>query len=246
MPTMLLVFWSQLSGLLFILVASLLLPAAALETRDLLWGAIASVVGVVGIYALYQGLARGRMAVVSPLAGLLSALIPFALGVGLGERPRALELVGVLLALPAIWIVSASADAEKGAAGTGMGVVAGIGFGLFFAALAQTGDGAGYWPLVAGRVTSLILVGAVIGSGLRPPPVESRLAILLLGIGDALANVFLLLAYGSGLLSLVSVLASLYPAVTVVLAVLVLKEPLHVRQVFGLALALVAVVLIAL
>jgi drug/metabolite transporter (DMT)-like permease len=186
------------------------------------------------------------MAVVSPLAGLISALIPFAFGIGMGERPQALELIGVALALPAIWIVSSGSDAERGTGGTGLGVLAGIGFGLFFIALAQAGDAAGYWPLVSGRATTAVIVAIILGRKLSLPPADSRLAIVVIGIGDALANVFLLLAYRSGLLSLVSVLASLYPAVTVLLAVRVLKEPLARRQVLGVVLTLVAVVLIAL
>lgn len=246
MQTLQLVFWSQLSGLVFTGLASLLFPATAVTLRDLTWGAVASFAGVVGIFALYQGLARGRMAVVSPLAGLLSALIPFGLGLGLGERLRPLELVGVALALPAIWIVSASSGAERGTAGAGMGILAGIGFGLFFAALAQAGDGAGYWPLVSGRATSFVVLGVMVARNLPMPPKGSRLAIVLLGFGDALANAFLLVAYRSGLLSLVSVLASLYPAVTVLLAVQVLKEPIARQQLFGLVLTVVAVALIAL
>ncbi|MDQ3500680.1 MAG: DMT family transporter [Actinomycetota bacterium] len=242
-----LVFWSQLVGLAFGVVASLLFPATAFEIRDLAWGAVAGTVGLVGILALYHGLAWGRMAVVSPLAGLISAVIPLGLGVALGERPQGLEWLGVAIALPAIWIVAAGAETEKGRGGVGMGLIAGVGFGLFFAALAQAGDGAGFWPLVASRTASVTLLAVVVAKRREPVPATgSRLVIYLVGIGEVLANVFLLLAYRSGLISLVSVLASLYPAITVLLAVSILKEPLARRQIIGVALALVAVALIAL
>lgn len=244
--TLTLVFWSQFVGLIFGVGASLLFPTTSLETRDVIWGAVAGLAGLIGIFALYHGLAWGRMAVVSPLAGLISALIPLGFGVALGERPQGVEWLGVGIALPAIWIVAAGAETEKGHGGAGMGLIAGLGFGLFFAALSQAGDGAGFWPLVAARAASVGLLAIVLTTrreGL--PAAGSRLVITLVGIGDILANVFLLLAYRSGLISLVSVLTSLYPAVTVLLAVVILKEPLARRQLIGVALALVAVGLIA-
>ena len=241
-----LVLWTQLVGLLLSAAASLAFPATAVVARDVVWGALAGLGGLVGIFALYRGLAFGRMAVVSPLAGLLSAVIPLGVGVGMGERPLRLEWVGIGLALPAIWLVAASGEVEPGEGGVSLGLVAGVGFGFFFAALAQAGDSAGFWPLVAARSASVSFL-AVMGLRRREPlpPAETRLLILLVGIGDALANVFLLLAYRSGLLSLVSVLASLYPAVTVLLAVRVLKEPLGRHQLAGLVLAVIAVALIA-
>lgn len=245
--TWIVVFWSQVVGLLLGLGASLIFPADGLSTADLLWGVVSGLAGMIGIFALYEGLARGRMAVVSPLAALLSALIPVGIGVAIGERPLTHEWMGVALAFPAIWAVAAGTDAKGKQGGVGMGLLAGVGFGLFFAAIAQAGDGAGFWPLVAARATSGALFGVVVWRRREPlPPAGSRFLIVIVGVGDALANVFLLVAYRSGLMSLVSVLASLYPALTVCLAVLVLKEPLRRRQLLGLGLALAAVVLIAL
>ena len=245
MSTWAVVYWSQLAGFGVALMASLLFPAQAVQTGDLVWGMISGLTGTGAIYLLYRGLAVGQMSVVSPLAALLSALIPLALGVVIGERPLPLEWIGVALALPALWLVAAGegGDGERGAR---YGVLAGIGFGLFFAALAQTGDGAGFWPLVAARMASISVMTIALRRGRMAPPVRgSRFVIAGVGIGDVLANVFLLIAYRTGSLSLVSVLASLYPAVTVLLAAVILKERVEARQRFGLALALAAVLLIA-
>ncbi|MGH8957169.1 MAG: EamA family transporter [Acidimicrobiia bacterium] len=246
--TIAVVFWSQLVGLVFGVAVSLLFPAAFLQTSDLVWGAIAGIVGTGGIYALYQGLARGRMSVVSPLAALLSALIPLGLGLSMGERPLPLEWIGVLLALPAIWLVASGvSESAESSGGVGHGILAGLGFGLYFVALAQTTDGAGFWPLVASRAaSSLVMAFALLARRVPSPPSGTRLLVVLVGIGDIAANVFLLLAFRSGLLTLVSVLASLYPAITVLLAVLILKEPIAWRQRLGLGLAMAAVALIAL
>jgi drug/metabolite transporter (DMT)-like permease len=247
MATIVVVFWSQLVGLILGVVVSLFFPAPSLELSDLIWGAVAGLVGTGGIFALYQGLARGRMSVVSPLAALLSALIPLGIGLGMGERPLPLEWMGVALALPAIWLVSRAGDqGDDSPVGVGYGIVAGLGFGLFFAAIAQTGDGAGFWPLVGARVSSVVLMAmAMAVRRVAIPPRGTRLLVASVGLGDIAANVFLLLAFRAGLVTLVAVLASLYPAVTVLLAVVLLREPMNRPQRLGLALAAAAVVLIA-
>jgi drug/metabolite transporter (DMT)-like permease len=185
------------------------------------------------------------MAVVSPVAALVGALFPLGIGLGLGERPVPVEWIGIALALPAIWLVAAVGKIE-GPNGLVHGLVAGVGFGSFFASIAQTGDGSGFWPLVGARVTQVVVLAVMSRrQGLGLPPPGTRLAVVTLGAADMLANVFVLLAFRSGLLTLVAVLTSLYPAVTVLLAVWILSEPIGPRQKAGLVLALVAVALIA-
>ena len=247
MATSAVVFWTQLVGLVLGVAVSLIFPAPSFRISDLIWGAIGGTMGTGGIYALYQGLAKARMSVVSPLAALLSALIPVGFGLAIGERPVPLEWVGVMLALPAVWLVASGVSESDGSnGGAAYGILAGLGFGFFFVALAQTGDGAGFWPLVGARLASVTLmaIGLLVLRVSSPPP-GTRLLLGLVGIGDVAANVFLLLALRSGLLTLVAVLASLYPAITVLLAVLILKEPIARRQMIGLGLATAAVVLLA-
>ena len=244
-PTTMVVLWSQSIGLSLAVVAALVFPADQVDVSDFVWGAVAGATGTVGLYFLYQGLAQGRMAVVSPVAALVGALFPLGIGLGLGERPIPIEWIGIGLALPAIWMVAAVGKIE-GPKGVLNGVVAGVGFGSFFAAIAQTGEGSGFWPLVGARITQVVVLSVMARrQGLGVPPPGTRLPVIALGAADMLANVFVLLAFRSGLMTLVAVLTSLYPAVTVLLAVWILSEPIGPRQRLGLALALVAVTLIA-
>jgi drug/metabolite transporter (DMT)-like permease len=249
LPVMALVLWSQAIGLVMVLVVALGFPADVVRWQDPAWGALAGTAGTMGVYFLYRGLAEGRMTVVSPLTALVGAVIPVGVGVSIGERPVPLEWLGIAIALPAIWLVSTAAPTGEGSRSGGalMGLLAGLGFGLFFAAISRAGAGAGFWPLVGARAAQVLLVLTLTWRrrpGLLPPP-GSRLGVLVVGMGDTLANVLLLLAFRSGMLTVVSVLASLYPAVTVLLAVVILSEPIGRRQLYGLVLALVAVGLIA-
>ena len=244
-PTTMVVLYSQSIGLILAVVAALVLPADHVEISDFVLGAVAGATGTVGLYFLYQGLARGRMAVVSPVAALVGALFPLGIGLALGERPIPVEWVGIGLALPAIWLVAAVGKIE-GSNGLIYGLVAGAGFGSFFAAIAQTGERSGFWPLVGARIIQVAVLAVMARRRrLGLPPPGTRLAVVTLGAVDMLANVFVLLAFRSGMLTLVGVLTSLYPAVTVLLAVWILSEPIGARQKIGLVLGLVAVALIA-
>jgi drug/metabolite transporter (DMT)-like permease len=175
-------------------------------------------------------------------------------GLTAGERPGVLALVGVAVALLAIALVSASAGAPDPGTGVVRGsglpqaVLAGAGFGAFFICLEAAGASAGLWPLVGARVSSLSLAGLLLivtGSPLRPAAGTAR-ALAAAGALDVSANVLYLLAARRGLLSLVAVLTSMYPASTVVLARMVLRERLTPARVAGLGTALVGVALIAL
>jgi drug/metabolite transporter (DMT)-like permease len=244
-PILAVVLWSQAAGLVLAIVAAVVFPADLVAASDFWWGAIGGSAGTMGLFYLYKGLAEGRMAVVSPVTALVGAMMPLSIGLAIGERPGVVHSVGIVMALPAIWLVAA-APSSGGMGGARYGVIAGSGFGVFFAAIAQTGADSGFWPLVGARLAQVALVAIVAVSRRIPaPPRESRIGLLAVGAGDILANVFLLLAFRSGLLTLVSVLASLYPAITVLLAVAILDEPISRRQVLGLALALLAVGLIA-
>jgi drug/metabolite transporter (DMT)-like permease len=246
-PILAVVLWSQAVGLVLALGAAALVGQESVAPADFAWGAAGGLAGTAGIFFLYKGLAEGRMAVVSPVAALVGAIVPLGIGLALGERPAGHDWLGIGLAMPAIWLVTAARVEEfDRVGGARFGALAGAGFGLFFAAIAQTGSGSGLWPLVGARVAQVTLVAVLVAAQHVPfPSSGSRWALIGVGVGDILANVFLLIAFRSGLLTVVSVLASLYPAVTVVLAVLVLGESIHRRQRVGLVLAMTAVGLIA-
>ena len=241
-----------LSLVLGLLVAGLL-PGSSFRTGDLAWGLAAGAVGLVGVVLLYRGLAIGPMSVVAPLTAVLSAAIPVLVGLARGERPGAPAMAGLVLALPAIVLISR----ERGSAGNrisnaalGASLVAGVGFGGFFVLLAQTGTDGGAWPLVAQRTAS---VGLLLASVALPGrhhrsllPTGSTLVLALLaGATDFGANLAYLLATHRGLLALVAVLSSLYPAATVLLARGFLSERLGATQLAGLGVAALAIVMIA-
>lgn len=219
---------------------------------DFLWGALAGVGSGAGTAFLYRGLSRGRMGVVAPVSAVGAAVIPVVIGVLGGERPGSLVWLGIGLALPGVWLVSREESdpvpEQTTRSGLGDGVAAGIGFGLLFAALGQVPRAAGYWPLVANQSLSvLVVLACCLAMGGNPWP-RQRLeyAGVVSGLLAALAVWCFLLATQRGLLAVSSVLVSLYPAATVVLAVLLLHERVHRPQVAGLALCAGAVTLVAL
>jgi uncharacterized membrane protein len=232
-------------------------------SSNALWWGVASGFGVgFGSLMLFRGLAQGRMGVVAPLSALATAVIPILIGVALGDRPSIIAWAGVLLALPAVWLVSTTGggvtDGETDpakrqvlASGAVDGLLAGVGFALLLVGLNFAGDGSGLWPVVAGEASSLVFLSVVlIGTvrrlgGLRLPRREAAAAGAV-GVVGAVGAIAYFLSTQAGLLSIVAVLTSLYPAVTVVLAGVVLHEPIIRRQAMGLVLAGIAVVLIVL
>ena len=221
----------------------------AASLGDLAFGALAGVGSGVGGAFLYRGFAAGRMGVVAPVSAVGAAVLPVAVGLVAGERPAALVWLGIAVALPGIWLVSREPDpgGARSAAGLGDGLLAGLGFGLLFAAMGQVPDGAGAWPLVTAQAVSVVAVVAtatLLGAAWRPQG-RSDLWGLMAGLLATAAVLAFLLATQGGLLAVAAVLTSLYPAVTVLLAALLLAEPVHRAQAAGLGLCGLAVGLVA-
>ena len=245
---------SQLAGLALL---ALVLPfdGTSPTMRAFLWGAAAGVGGGGGIVFLYRGLARGRMSVVAPITAVEAAIIPVAYGLVSGEEPGLVALSGVVIALFAVALVSSSQEGEEEAVARGRfsqpgmtdALVAGFGFGTFFIFLSHAGNDTGLWPLVGTKASSITLVlGAALAARVgRRAPSGTMPAILIAGVLDVTANILYLVASRIGLLSLVAVLTSLYPASTVLLARLVLRERMTRVQVAGLVLVVTGVALIA-
>lgn len=241
-PAMAVVVWSQIVGLAMAIIGAPLIGGILLGA-DLAWGAAAGAMGGIGLVGLYTGLANGKISVVAPVSGVVGAGIPVAVGILTGERLTGVTLVGMMLALVAIWLVSAG---EKlGTSGIGQAVLAGVGFGGFFVAIGQTTDGAGLWPLVPARLASVALIaGLSIATGTKLT-LPRTWKVGAAGVGDMAANIFFLLASRIGILSVAAVVSSLFPGPTVLLGRFVLKESVRPAQWGGLGLALVAVGLIA-
>lgn len=244
---------SQLCGLVLLAVL-VIVTNGELTLRTAALGGAAGVVGGIGLTCLYTGLSSGRMSVVAPITAVGAALVPMVWGLLQGERPGALAFVGALAAVVAIGLISQTSESpsadrrdENGPPVLLLAIVAGFAFGTVFVLLAETGDDAGFWPLVAGRSTSVVMLTgvALMGGGFRRPSRASMATIAPAGVLDMAANAVFLLATRRGLLALVAVLSSLYPASTVLLARLVLHERLTRTQIAGLVLAAGGVVLIA-
>lgn len=214
-----------------------------------LWGALAGIGSGAGNVLIFRGLAIGRMTVVAPLSAITAAMLPVLVGLAGGERPGALPVLGVLTALPAIWLVSGSTSGLSGAKRADLinGLLAGLGFGLQFSALAQVPEQAGLAPLAVSQAVSVvaIVIGAqVLSAPWIPRDRFSRLGVVA-GLFAGIATITFQLAAQSGMLTIAAVVTSLYPAMTVLLAALVLRERVGRVQGVGLALAAAAVALIA-
>jgi drug/metabolite transporter (DMT)-like permease len=237
-----------LGGLLGATVLSLVVQGDP-TSADLLWGAASGLGSGVGTVFLYRGLATGRMAVVAPVSAVGAAVVPVVVGVATGERPSALVAIGIVVALPGIWLVArmpATADRDR-TGGMVDGLLAGLGFGLLFVALGQVPDGAGFWPLAASQVAALVTICAV-ATVMRAPWVPTAVSELwgaVAGLVATVAVLLFLLATQTDLLTVAAVLTSLYPAFTILLAAVVLREHIYRTQGLGLALCGVAVGFVA-
>ena len=240
----------QLTSAVSTAVIALLVPGSPTGS-DFAWSALAGVGSGAGVGFLFRGFSTGRMSVVAPLSAVGAALVPVVVGFALGERPGTLVTVAILAAFPGIWLVASgeSGPAAGAQRGSGLvdGVLAGLGFGVMFVALGQVPEEAGLWPLAVAQTASVAAV-VVLATCLRTSWQPSRDAWRAAPAGPlgAAAVLCFLLATQAGLLTVSSVLASLYPAATVLLAVAVLRERVHATQAVGLVLCGVTVTLVAL
>jgi drug/metabolite transporter (DMT)-like permease len=240
----------QTAGALVMLLAGLMLPGSP-ATADFAWALLAGVGSATGSIFLFRGFARGRMGLVAPISAVGAAVLPVLVGVALGERPSWLVWVGVLAALPGIWLVSRETTPDRPASTRGAladGAIAGAGFGILFIALAQISADAGLLPLAANQLVGAvltILTATSIGQPWRP----SRGVLgwgSASGVLGASGTLAFMVATGTTSLGIAGVLASLYPAVTVLLAAGVLGERIGAGQRTGIGICTLAVATLAL
>ncbi len=239
---------SQFVSLLILLLGVFLVTPEPFSKQAAIVGGIAGISGAIGLVALYSGLARGPMGVVAPLTAVFAAIVPVVFSVFQIGLPAASDLIGILVALGAVWIISSGNNLAKiNLKDLGRPLLAGLGFGLFFILIAWASEGSTIWPLVFARSSSvlfILLVGFLVGK--MEIPVRGQIGIIALaGIFDTAGNIFFVLATRYGRLDIAAALSSLYPAATVFLAWIVLKERLTRRQWFGVVLVIFAVTLIA-
>lgn len=233
-------------GLLILTAIALATGEPISSSHDLIWGILAGTMGTAGFICMLQGFAIGRMSIVAPVSAVVAAVIPVVIG-AIGEgMPRPIQLGGFALAFVSIWLLSSHSESEPRPSGFGLALLAGLGFGAFFAALDQIGETAVFWPLVASRLFALLILLVIVLFTRRPLiPANPPMGLLVMaGVLDVGGNFFFLHAIRTGRLDIASVLVSLYPAVTVLLAALIIKEHLNKLQLIGVMLAVTAIALI--
>ncbi len=238
-------------GALALLLAAVIATSWSVEAMA--WGGIGGAAGLVGLLLLYHGLATGPNRLVSPVSAVVAAVVPVAVGVASGERPETLAVIGIVLTPLAVWVIADGAwQFAEDRRSLLIAIGAGLGFGTFFACLAQTPDDAGAAPLVAARAASITILIVIVlrrlqlsrSSAGRPSPDAVGLAAAA-GFLDMTANGLFLWAVQDGDLAITGALVSLFPAPTVVLAVIFLNERVRPRQIAGIGLALLAAALLS-
>jgi drug/metabolite transporter (DMT)-like permease len=235
---------SQLVGAALAVGLAVVRAETAPTGPDILWSIVGGLLGAIGITALYRGLAVGRMGIVAPVTGVLAALIPVIAGIVFEGIPGPLVLVGIAIAFIAVVLVSRVADEGGGRAGLGLALVAGTAIGGFGVAIAQLSDGHVFGPLAIIRAVEAVLIVAFVlatRSAWRPA-LGLAPALLLIGIADMAGNGFYILAVQTGALAIASIVSSLYPVTTVILAAVILRERVTGVHLVGIVLAALAIV----
>jgi drug/metabolite transporter (DMT)-like permease len=214
---------------------------------DIIWGGLAGIAGAMGLISFYSALSIGRMGIAAPVSAVLTAGLPVIFSALTQGLPSLLQLGGFVLALLAIVLISRPEGTKGRPAGIGLALLAGCGFGCFFILISHVSHAATFWPLAMARFTSVLLLLPMAGirrQGALPKMTVAPF-ILLAGVLDAIGNAFFVLATHLGRLDVAAVLSSLYPAATVLLAAIVLRERVTRIQTVGILLALIAVPLIS-
>jgi drug/metabolite transporter (DMT)-like permease len=238
---------SSLSGIVILVVCTLIWHEAIPSTSSLIWAAAAGVVGAVGLASLYRALSLDSAATVASTSGVIGAALPVVFSALVDGMPGIPRLVGFLLTFLGIWLVSRSVGADTSISRRGffLACLAGVCFGGFFILIAQVNSGEVFLPLIVSRFVSFCVALLFIWfNRLSLPSIKSNPVTLLAGVLDALGNVFFLLAVQFTRLDIAVVLSSLYPAFTVLLSFFILKEKISRSQRVGVVVCLAAIVLI--
>jgi len=239
--------WSQAFGIVAIALPTLLIAGEPTKV-DVAWGAASGVAIGLGLVSLYRGFAVAPVGIVAPTAAVVTVLTPVVLGLVQGDRPTTAVAAGIVLGVIGVALVSWTGHAhDHRVSGLLYGLAAGIGFGLGLALLANTATESGLWPLFVTRFTS---TGAIVAASLFAgwslvPHRASWAPIAGAAAFGAGGMAFFALAITRGELTTVGVITALFPAVTVALATVVLRERMRISQSVGVVLTLTAIALIA-
>lgn len=241
--------FSSLSGLILLALFALLWRESFPSWRGFMWAGLAGIAGSIGLASLYRALSLGNIATVAPTCAVIGAVIPVVFSSFTEGLPSLLKVIGFTAALMGIALVSQPASSEKGISRHGflLACLAGVMFGGFFILIIQVDSGKIFTPLILARSVAFCAALLMLKIKRIPPiPLRSNPIAWFAGVFDASGNVLFLLAKQYTRLDIAAVLSSLYPAITVLLASLILKEKATRNQWIGAAICLFAIVLITL
>jgi uncharacterized membrane protein len=239
---------TQFSGMVAALALALLLNEPFPSTRDIGLAVVGGTCGVIGITCLYRGLSVGRMGVVAPVTGVLSAGVPVTFGFLTEGVPSPVTVIGILTALVAVVLVTRTPEAAAGKpSGFRWALLGGFAIGTASIFIGQFSRESAFGLLTVMRLVQAALVVAVILLARQPwrMPRDVVPKLVLVGLLDMGGNAAFILAAAAGALAIAAVLSSLYPVVTVLLAITLLREHVTKSHLVGIALTALAIVLIA-
>jgi drug/metabolite transporter (DMT)-like permease len=243
-------FLAELAGMIPFTLLALLLREPLPPASDMFLGAGSSLLGLMGLLFLYRALAGGQMTIAAPVSALFAALIPVVFGFFTLGAPSTTTLIGFALAFAAVWLISQTefTNLRFSLRELRIPLLSGLFFGLYFLTLHRATLNAFFWPLAAARLAGFVALGlyALIVRQPALPPREIWGLSIVNGILDIGGNAFYVLAAQTGRLDVAAVLSALYPASTVLLAWIFLKERITWLQAFGVLLAFVAIILFTL
>ena len=237
---------AHLSGLLLMAGVALATHAPFPSGTAIAWALVAGFSGGGALAIFYRALASGRMGLTAPVAAVLGAVIPTVFGMFREGLPQRAQVIGFALAAAGIWLISRTED-DSPPEGIGMAALAGIGFAGYYLCIKQAGDGSAFWIASISKVASFTLTGLVVLIGRSARQIDLRGITLgvVAGCLDVIGSVLFIRASQTGRLDAAVVLSSLYPAVTVLLARLILREHFTRWKALGMLAALLAVPMIA-
>jgi drug/metabolite transporter (DMT)-like permease len=234
-------------GFVVLVILALIWKEPFPSPADTLWGGLAGLAGMLGLLSFYTALSTGKMGIVAPVSAVLTATLPIVFSAFTAGLPTLLQIGGLVLALLAIGLISRPERTKGRPKGIGLALLAGCGFGCFFILISRVNPAATFWPLAVARFTAILVVLMMVR--LQHKPIRLGMAeaplVALSGILGAVGNTFFLLAAHSGRLDIATILSSLYPAATVGLSALVLRERATPIQAIGILLVLLAVPMIS-
>ena len=234
-------------GLVLLVTLALIRKEPFPDPSDVLWGGLTGLAGVLGLLAFYSALSRGKMGIAAPISAVLTAALPVLFSVFTEGLPTPEQLGGFALTLPAIGLIAGPQRGQGSSQGIGSAVLAGCGFGCYFILISRVQPASTFWALAMARLFSMGVLLPLVRFRRKPlvPGMAIAPLVVLAGVLDALGTTFFVLAAHSGRLDVAAILSSLYPAATVGLSVLVLRERVMRVQAIGILLVLLAVPLIS-